>query len=241
MSRRKWRQPASVSKTNGSTMIADYAAQRLKMVDGQLRTTDVTQAALLDAMLSVPRELFVPEGRRTLAYIDEDILVNGDGAAPRFLMEPSPFARLVQLARIAPDDFVLDVGCATGYSAAVLSRLASSVVALESEPGLADAAGSTLSQLGYDNVAVVQGPLEAGYQSEAPYDVIVIEGAVELVPEALLAQLKEGGRLVAVVGTSNAGAARLYVREGDNISGRRAFNAAVKALPGFERAEQFQF
>lgn len=219
-------------------MTVDFAAQRLKMVDGQLRTTDVTNAALLDAMLAVPRELFVPEGRRPLAYIDEDVRVDAQG---RFLMEPSPFARLVQLADVRANDFVLDIGCATGYSAAVLSRLASSVVALECDAGLAASATSNLSTLGYDNVAVVEGPLQDGYASEAPYDVIVVEGAVDFVPDALLAQLKDGGRLVAVVGSGHSAMARIYLRDGDTISDRRVFNAAVKPLPGFMREAAFSF
>src|SRR5690606_4009204 len=136
--------PAS-HETMVPEMMADFAVQRLNMVDGQLRTTDVTNADVLAAMLSVPRELFVPQSRQALAYIDEDIPV-GDQAQPRFLMEPSPFANLVQLAGIGPDDFVLDIGCATGYSAAVLSRLSSSVVALECDSSLADAATASLSE-----------------------------------------------------------------------------------------------
>jgi len=218
-------------------MTPDFAEQRVKMVDGQLRTTDVTNAALLDAMLQVPRELFVPAQRQALAYIDEDIALG----AGRYLMEPSPFAKLVQLADIRADDFVLDVGCATGYSAVVLSRLCSSVVAVECDPELVARASEAVAALGYDNVAVVEGPLEKGYPSEAPYDVIVVEGAVELVPDELLAQLKDGGRLVAVFGTGHAAMARLYVREGETVSARRAFNAAVRPLPGFARKPSFQF
>jgi len=207
------------------------------MVDGQVRTTDVTDSAILDAMLSVPREAFVPLARQPLAYIDEDIEV----APGRYLMEPSPFAKIVQLAEIAPGDVVLDVGCATGYSSAILSRLASSVVALECDPALAASASETLSGLGHDNVAVVEGPLEQGYPSEAPYDAIFVGGAVDEVPDALLSQLKDGGRLVAVVGRGNAGVARVFTRSGEVIASRRGFNAAVQPLPGFLRAPAFQF
>lgn len=223
-------------------MTIDSAMQRLKMVDGQLRTTDVTEPALLAAMLSVPRERFVPAARQALAYIDEDIDVTPEGAAMRrYLMEPSPFGKLVQLAAIRPDDFVLDIGCATGYSAAVLSRLCSSVVALECDAVLAESATATLSELGYDNAAVVQGPLEAGYPSEAPYDAIILEGAVDFVSDSLLDQLKDGGRLVAIVGRGLSAKAQLHVRDGGNISSRGSFNAAVKPLPGFVRAPEFQF
>lgn len=224
-------------------MNADFDTLRVKMVDGQVRTTDVTEPALISALLTVPREAFVPARRKPIAYIDEDIeLVPAEGGNPaRFLMEPSPFARLAQLARIGRDDVVLDVGCGTGYSAAVFSRLAGSVIALESSSDLVSSATETLSGLGYDNIAVVEGPLEAGFPSEAPYDVIFVGGAVDFVPPALFEQLRQGGRLVVVEGQGNAGRAMLYVRDGDNTSGRHAFNAAVKPLPGFQREPAFQF
>ncbi len=225
-----------VSDSRG-IMTSEYSARRIKMVDGQLRTTDVNDAGLLDAMLSIPREEFVPRSKRELAYIDEDIEV----AAGRYLMEPSPFGKLVKLAEIGSGDVVLDVGCATGYSSAVLSRLAGSVVALECDSVLAQGATETLSRLGFDNVAVVEGPLEAGWPQEAPYDVIIIGGAVDDVPESLLNQLREGGRLVAVVGEGNAGVARLYLKAGSGAGGRNAFNAAVRALPGFRKAPAFAF
>lgn len=222
-------------------MSSEYAERRLKMVDGQLRTTDVNDAAVIDAMLAVPREEFVPRARRELAYIDEDIEVVSDGGEPRYLMEPSPFGRLVQLAAPGAGDVVLDVGAATGYSSAVLSRLAASVVALESDPVLAEAATETLSRLGFDNVAVVSGPLEAGWPKEAPYDVILVGGAVDVVPDALLAQLREGGRLVVVVGEGNAGFARLYLKGPGGVTARNVSNAAVKRLPGFRKAAAFAF
>lgn len=218
-------------------MMADFSGLRTKMVDGQVRTTDVTSLPLLDALLSVPREEFVPTARRSLAYIDEDLEV----APGRYLMEPSPFARLVQLAGIRPADFVLDVGSATGYSAAVLSRLAGAVVALEEDPALVETAQATLSGLGYDTVAVVEGPLAGGYAKQAPYDAIVIEGAVEQVPQALFDQLKDGGRLVAVVGHGHAAVACHFVKHNGAVAARRVFNAAVKPLPGFNNAPVFRF
>lgn len=225
-----------------TTMDVDYSGQRVKMVDGQVRTTDVTSAAILSAMLEVPREAFVPSRKRGLAYIDEDLLIAGDGGpGSRYLMEPSPFAKLVQLADVRPGDFVLDVGSGSGYGAAVLSRIASSVVALESDPALADLATRTLADLGYDNVAVMKGDLTKGYAAQAPYDVIFVGGSVDLLPAALSDQLKEGGRLVVVQGHGNAGSARLYVKSGGVVSSRRAFNAAVKPLPGFESAPAFEF
>ena len=224
-------------------MNADFSERRVKMVDGQVRTTDVTSAPLIEAMLTVPREAFVGAGQQDLAYIDEDIRIsNGaNGSGARYLMEPSPLAKLLQLAEIDAGDSVLDVGCGTGYSAALLSRLARSVVALESDPALAEAAKSTLSSLGCENVTVVTGPLPQGQAAKGPYNVIFIGGSVEEVPPALLDQLAEEGRLVAVEGQGNSGVARLFFKAGGVVTGRRAFNAAIKPLPGFERAHAFEF
>lgn len=220
-------------------MSADFSELRIRMVDGQIRTTDVTSLPLISAMLTVPRESFVPDARRALAYIDDNILLSEDGA--RYLMKPSPFAKLVQLAEIGPNDSVLCVGTATGYSAAVLSHLAKSVVALESDAALADKAAATLAGFGHDNATVVKGPLPAGCAAHAPFDVILVEGSVDELPQALTAQLAEGGRLVVVEGRGNAGVARIYVKASGVVAGRRAFNAAVKSLPGFERAPAFEF
>lgn len=222
-------------------MSADFSERRVKMVDGQVRTTDVTSAPLIEAMLTVPREAFVNPGQRDIAYIDEDIRIGGANGAARYLMEPSPFAKLLQLADIDASDSALDIGCGTGYASAVLSRLAKSVVALESDPALAESASSTLSTLGYDNVTVVQGPLAQGHAAKAPYNVIFVGGSVEEVPAALLDQLAEGGRLVAVEGQGNSGVARLFFKAGGVVTGRRAFNAAIKPLPGFERSHAFEF
>lgn len=197
-------------------MNADFSERRVKMVDGQIRTTDVTSAPLIEAMLAVPREVFVGDGQRDLAYIDVDIRISGGvyGGGARYLMEPSPLAKLLQLAEIRDSDCVLDVGCGTGYSAALLSRIAKSVVALESDAALAEAATSTLSALGCQNVTVVTGPLPQGHAAKAPYDVIFIDGSVEEVPAALLDQLAEEGRLVAVEGQGNSGVARLFFKAG---------------------------
>ena len=224
-------------------MAADFEAQRIKMVDGQVRTTDVTDLELLSALLAVPREEFVPARRRELAYIDEDIEVApaADGRSARYLMEPSPFARLVQLAAVRPSDFVLDVGCGTGYSSAVLSKLVSFVVALESDADLAEAAGANLSRLGFENVAVVPGPLAQGHAGEAPYDLIIVEGAMDEVPQSLFDQLKDGGRLVAVIGRGNSARAVLHLREGGAISQLRAFNAAIRPLDEFRKLPAFEF
>ena len=221
-------------------MTADFQDLRTKMVDGQVRTNDVTDAAIISAMLEIPREAFVPAARRPLAYIDEDIEIAA-GRPGRYLMRATPFSRLVQLAGVRAGELVLDVGCGTGYSSAVLARIAGVGVALESDPTLAAEAGERLAALGCDNVSVVEGPLPAGHAAQAPYDVILVEGSVEEIPATLLDQLKDGGRLVAVVGAGNSGRATLWLKEDGLVSSRPAFNAAVRPLDAFARVPTFQF
>lgn len=221
----------------------DFSAQRTKMVDNQIRTTDVTSHSVQNAFLSVPREDFVPVAMRPLAYIDNDIevLAATPGCPARFIMEPSPLAKLLQLAEVVETDVILDIGCATGYTSALLSRMGSSVVALESDELLAGQASETVSKLGYDNVVVVKGALEQGYAAEAPYDVIFVNGAVEVLPTALFDQLRDGGRLVVVEGLGNASQAKLYLRDNGITAERPAFNTAVKPLPGFRKNAEFVF
>ena len=224
-------------------MGTDYQDARQKMVDNQIRTTDVTSHSVLKAFLTVAREDFVPTPLKPLAYIDSDLQVSGgerDGVG-RFVMEPSPLAKMLQLAQITRDHVVLEIGCGAGYAAALLSLLAGSVVAVESDAALAEAASAKLSETGYDNVAVVTGDLEKGYAAEAPYDLIFFNGAVETVPAALFDQLREGGRLVAAIGSGLAAQAHLFVKDGGVVSGRPAFNISVKPLPGFRKAEEFVF
>jgi protein-L-isoaspartate(D-aspartate) O-methyltransferase len=221
--------------------MTDFDEARAVMVDTQIRTEGVTDYGVLRAIAEVPRERFVPARARPFAYSDADIVVREANGDERRLMRPATLARLIQAAAIAPSDVVLDIGCATGYSAALLAALASSVVGLESDEALAGRASDTLLDLGIGNVAVVTGPLEEGYPSEAPYDVILIDGAVEYVPGALFAQLREGGRLVAVVGYHRAAAAMIYTRADDEIGGRAAFDAYAPPLPGFRKPKSFVF
>lgn len=215
----------------------DFDSARVKMVDNQIRTTDVTSYAVLEAFLTVGREKFVPATMAPMAYIDEDLKI----AEGRYVMEPSPLAKLLQLAEIDKTSLVLEIGCGTGYAAALMSLMADSVVALECDEALAESATETLSSNGFANVAVVSGPLADGYPSAAPYDVIFVNGAVEELPEAYGAQLRDGGRMVAVIGTGGAAQARLFVKSGDDLSSRPAFNASVKPLPGFQKKAEFVF
>tara|TARA_R110002020_G_scaffold23525_7_gene78246 strand:- start:11716 stop:12384 length:669 start_codon:yes stop_codon:yes gene_type:complete len=222
-------------------MGTDYQAARQKMVDNQIRTTDVTSHSVLKAFLTVAREDFVPTPLKPLAYIDTDLKFSESDGIGRYVMEPSPLAKMLQLARITPDQVVLEIGCGAGYTAAILSLLAGSVVAVESDAALADAASTLLSETGYDNVAVVTGELEKGCAAEAPYDVIFFNGAVPTVPPALFDQLRDGGRLVAPIGSGLSAQAYLYVKDGGEVSGRAAFNVSVKPLPGFRTVEEFVF
>ncbi len=223
-------------------MLDNFAELRRAMVDSQVRTTDVTEPRLIEAMFDIPREAFVPARMKPLAYIDEDLLVSDPSASPRYLMEPSPFAKLAQLAEIQSGDLVLDVGCATGYSSAVFSRLADAVIALEADEELAARATEILGEKGFDSVVVVTGALEQGFASEGPYDVIFVGGAVDEVPQALLDQLKNGGRLAVIEGSGTTAFAKLYIKDDEGvISNRRAFNLAAKPLPGFQKEQAFSF
>ncbi|MBB3566024.1 protein-L-isoaspartate O-methyltransferase [Rhizobium sp. BK491] len=215
----------------------DFEAARVKMVENQIRTTDVTSHSVLNAFFAVPRENFVPEKSKLLAYVDCDIEV----APGRFLMEASPLAKLLQLGAITKDDKVLDVGCGTGYVSAVLSLLAGKVIALESNEELAAQAKANLAALGYDNVTVVGGDLEKGHAADAPYDVIFLNGSIEQLPQGLLDQLGEDGRLITVIGYGHAARATVFMRERGAFSENVFFNASIKPLPGFAKAKEFVF
>ena len=223
--------------------MTDFAAARRMMVDGQVRTSDVTDLRIVAAMLELPRERFVPEGKADLAYLDFDIAVKeaSAGAPARRLLKPMVLAKMVQATEVETSDHVLDVGCATGYSSALLSRLARSVVALEEDEALARLARENLKAVGAANVTVVTAPLTEGWPAAAPYDVIFVNGATEIVPQELARQLKAGGRLVVVLGRVPAGQAMLYRCIGGDISGWPIFDAAAPVLPGFVAPPAFVF
>jgi protein-L-isoaspartate(D-aspartate) O-methyltransferase len=215
----------------------DYLAQRLNMVESQVRVNDVTDVRVQEAMRDVPRERFVPTARKATAYADAPLeVVQG-----RFLMEPRAFAKLLQLAEIKPTDNVLDVGCSTGYSSAILARIAARVTALEQDADLVRIASETLPTVGASNATVVQGSLAGGHKSNAPYDVIFVNGAIEVRPDALLGQLAEGGRLVAVMKTAAQGHAVVFLKENGQVGRRAAFDADAAVLPDFREKVGFVF
>jgi protein-L-isoaspartate(D-aspartate) O-methyltransferase len=220
--------------------MVDFAQARRIMVDGQLRTFDVNDMSLLDAMDTVPRERFVLPGREELAYIDQDILVS-DSAERRYMLSPMILGRMIQALGIDAGERVLDVACGRGYASAVFRELGAQVTALESDESVASAARQSLSAAGAGDIAVVAGPLEKGHAGNAPYDAILINGAVEVRPDGLLQQLAEGGRLVCVKGRGRAARATLYVRSGDAFGERALFEAAAPLLAAFVQTPGFTF
>jgi protein-L-isoaspartate(D-aspartate) O-methyltransferase len=223
--------------------MGDFRTARRAMVDGQVRTNDVTDLGLIAAMLDIPREAFVPESRAALAYLDRDVAIADATATQpaRYLIKPVVVARLIQAASPGLQDRVLVIGAGSGYAAAVLSRLAAAVVALEQNASLVQQARSLLPALGSGNVTVVEGALAQGAPASGPYDVILIDGGVETVPEGLHAQLSARGRLVTVVGAGPVGKATLFQSVSGELSGRVLFDAMAPVLPGFTRAPAFVF
>ncbi|WP_262691350.1 protein-L-isoaspartate O-methyltransferase family protein [Kordiimonas aestuarii] len=217
--------------------MTESAVARSHMIDCQLRVNEMNNERVIDAIRAIPREQFVPKAKRAVAYVDEDLPI-GDG---RYLMEPMVFARLLNAAEIGPRDLVLDIGCATGYSTAVIAGLADAVVALEMDADLVIKAEKKLAALEVMNAAVVQGAHAAGVAKQGPFDVIVIEGAVEEVPADLVKQLKEGGRLVCVKLEGGQGRAHIVTMEAGIPSGRDLFDANTPLLPGFMKEKGFVF
>jgi protein-L-isoaspartate(D-aspartate) O-methyltransferase len=216
----------------------DYAQARQAMVDRQIRPHDVTDLRILGALLDVPRERFFSAEQGSLAYLDAELPVGG---SRRRMLKPMVFAKLLQAAGIAESERVLDVGCATGYSSAVLSKLAGNVVALEEDAALARAATANFSEIAARNVTMASGPLTVGWPQGAPYDAILLEGACDIVPDALIAQLKDGGRLFAVTGSGPMGKAMAYRKAGKHVTPLALFDAAAPLLPGFAKPAEFVF
>jgi protein-L-isoaspartate(D-aspartate) O-methyltransferase len=217
----------------------DYALARLNMVESQIRTNKVTDTVIIGAFESIPRELFVPKLRRGIAYADEAL----DIGFGRYMLEPMILARLLQAAVPGPGDAALDVACGAGYATALLSRMTAMVVGVDEIDELVQRGNAVLSELEIDNAALVTGPLIAGYAKQAPYDVILVNGAVDFVPEDLFAQLAEGGRLVTVEGGSavQPGLAVLYEKRGGRVARRILFDAGTPMLAGFRREAGFVF
>jgi protein-L-isoaspartate(D-aspartate) O-methyltransferase len=221
--------------------MSGFSTARQKMVDGQVRPSDVTDIRILDAMLAVPREAFVPPDQRALAYLDLDIGVGEAASAKGFLIKPVVTAKMLQAAAIKETDNVLVVGCATGYAAAVVAKLAGQVTATEADPALAAKAKDALAGLGLANVTVRAAVAAEGDPASAPFDVILLNGATEVVPERLYGQLKEGGRLLGVFAMTQPPRATIVTRSHGDFGSRALFDAAVPVVPGLERLPAFVF
>jgi len=217
----------------------DFTTLRTMMVDTQVRPSDVTKFPIIDAMLDVPREDFVPDTARDVAYAGAPIEI----AAHRVVLEARTFAKMLDALDIRQDELVLHVGAGLGYGSAILARLAEAVVALEEDEGLAAEAETALAEVGADNVAVINGPLAQGHAKNAPYDVIVVDGGVAKLPTEIVSQLKPGGRIAAIFMSAGdvLGEMRIGVKTAGSVSWRMDFNATAPLLPGFEEDIAFEF
>ena len=215
--------------------MSDFATRRRMMVDTQVRPSDVTEFPIIEAMLTVPREAFVPRDRIEAAYVSEHVPLGGG----RVLLDPRVFAKMLDALDISNDDLVLDVGAGLGYSAAVIARIAEAVVAVEDDDTRASEAQSLLSEHHADNVILHEGPLDAGAAEHGPYDVIIVEGGVETLPETLCDQLKEGGRMAVIFMEVALGTVRVGHKYDGAINWRFAFNGTAPVLPGFTKDEVF--
>ena len=216
--------------------MSDFASRRTMMVDTQVRPSDVTKFPIIDAMLTIAREDFVPAAQREAAYLGENL----DLGQGRVLLDPRTLAKMLDALAISNDELVLDVGCAMGYSAAVIAHMAEAVIAVEDDEAMAQEAQDALAQSGSDNAMVHTGPLSEGAPKHGPYDVIIIEGGVVEVPQELTDQLKDGGRIAAIFIKGALGEVRVGHKRGDHVSWRMAFNAGAPVLDGFSRESAFQ-
>lgn len=215
--------------------MTDFAARRRMMVDNQVRPSDVTKYPIIDALLAVERENFVPQSKREAAYLGENLELS----AGRVILEPRTFAKMLDALDIENDELVLDLGAGLGYSAAIIARMAQAVIAVEENEAMAQEAAENLSDAGADNVVVETGALAEGAPQHGPYDVITLQGAVEQMPVAITDQLKEGGRMIALFSEGNLGTVRIGYKIGGKMNWRFVFNASAPVLAGFERVEEF--
>ena len=221
--------------------MSDFSTARQKMVDGQVRPSDVTDSRIIDAMLAIPREAFVPQAQRSLAYLDLDIDVSEAGSVKRFLLRPAVTAKMLQAAGIGETDSVLVVGCASGYMAALAARLGGRVTATECDSALAAKAKAALTALALETVTVRTAPVPDGDSADAPFDIILLNGATEVVPENLYRQLKDGGRLVGTFALGGPQRATIVTASHGDFGHRALFDTAIPVLPGLERPAAFVF
>lgn len=215
--------------------MTDYKARRTMMVDTQIRPSDVTKFPIIDAMLTVPREAFVPDAKREAAYVGENLTI----AAGRVMIEPRTLAKMLDALDISPRNIALDIGCGLGYSTAILAKMCEFVVAVEEDAALADGATALLSEHGIDNAAVMTSDLAQGAAKSAPYDIITVQGGVEVVPDAILAQLREGGRIACIFAEGALGIVRIGHKIDGEVNWRFSFNAGAPVLSGFESEDAF--
>jgi len=217
--------------------MADYPARRTMMVDTQVRPSDVTKFPVIEALLAIPREVFVPDGKREVAYVGENIdLGNG-----RVMLEPRTLAKMLDALDIQPDDLVLDIGCGFGYSSAVIARMAEAVVAVEDDAAMAEDAQTLLVENSADNVVVIAGNLTDSAAKHGPYDAIVLQGGVQQIPVVVADQLKDGGKIAAIFMSEGLGICRIGYKINGNLTWRFAFNAGAPVLKGFDQLSEFVF
>ncbi|QIK40917.1 protein-L-isoaspartate O-methyltransferase family protein [Pontivivens nitratireducens] len=217
--------------------MTDFKSARTAMVDCQIRPSEVTRYPIIQAMLTVPREQYLPSEAQAIAYMGEHVDIGGG----RVCLDPRVLAKLIDALAIQPDDLVLDIGCGLGYSTAIIANIAEAVVALEEDEALAEEAAATLSAQGVDNAVVEKGPLVAGAPSHGPYDVIIIQGGIEALPDAIADQLRPDGRIAVIEMMGPLGVAQLGVKGANGISWRRSFDATAPILPGFAAEKAFVF